>query len=133
MSAVFFKVIFKGNESEEYFHSDLMTLSFKNLLDSTMIKIPSHYLSSLKTLTEKCENIISIQNLEEVIIIADFSEKLTINYYVAALFLMENKEEKKAFLIANIKKIGDVLVGIWPFFENIDYINEDSINKKFRD
>jgi hypothetical protein len=133
MSQVIFKVILRGNELDESLQHDSMTLSFKNILNDNIIKIPSHYLSSIKAMSEKFDHIINFQNLEEVITIGDFSMEYTINYYIVILYSMKSEEKKKGYLIANIKKIGEVLIGIWPFTEEIATINEENIREKFND
>ncbi len=133
MSEIVFKVILRGNERDESYQYGSMILSFKNILNDNLIKIPSHYLSSIKTMSEKFDHIISFQNLEEVITIGDFSKEYTINYYIVILYSMKSEEKKKGYLIANIKKIGDVLIGIWPFTEEIGTINQENIHEKFND
>jgi hypothetical protein len=89
-------------------------------------------------MSENFDNIINFQNLEEVITIGELKREYSINYYIVILFSMKSEQKRNGFLIANIKKIGDVLIGIWPFKEEIDHINEDHIdedyiNKKFND
>ena len=133
MSEVIFKVILKGNNLDENLQYTTTNLSFKNILNDNLIKIPSHYLSSIKTLSEKYDNIISFQNLEEVITIGDFPKDYTINYHIVILYTMKSEEKKRGFLIANIKKIGDVLIGIWPFNEDVNAINEENIHETLND
>lgn len=133
MSSVIFKVVLKGNEQEERSPTDLFILTFKSIESSKIIKIPSHYISTLKSMSEDNKNIVSFQNIEEVIIIGDLSKEYTINYYLVLLFTKESESKRKGLLIANIKKLGDVLVGIWPFNEDINYLNEDYVNQKFKD
>ncbi len=133
MNLVIFKVLLKGTEQDENKSVDSKTLSFRSILTEDIIKIPSHYISSLKSMSENFENIITFQNLEEVIIIGELSREYSINYYIVILFSMKSEQKRNGFLIANIKKIGDALIGIWPFTEEIDNLDEDYINNKFND
>lgn len=133
MNSVIFKVLLKGTEQDENKSVDSKTLSFRSILTEDIIKIPSHYISSLKSMSENFENIITFQNLEEVIIIGELSREFSINYYIVILFSMKSEQKRNGFLIANIKKIGDALIGIWPFTEEIDRLDEDYIHKKFND
>lgn len=133
MNSVIFKVLLKGTEQDETKSVDSMSLSFKSVLTEDIVKIPSHYISSLKSMSENFDNIINFQNLEEVITIGELTREYSINYYIVILYSMKSEQKRTGFLIANIKKIGDVLIGIWPFTEQIDYIDEDYINKKFND
>lgn len=133
MSSVIFKVILKGNEQKESLSTDLFTLTFKSTISSNIIRIPSHYISILKSMSEENENIVNFQNIEEVIIIGDLSKDYSINYYLVLLFSMESENKRNGFLIANIKKVGDALVGIYPFDEEIENLSEDYVNRKFND
>ena len=133
MSSVIFKVVLKGNEQEESTKPDPLTLTFQSVISPNIIKIPSHYISSLKSMSEHNQNIVNFQNIEEVIIIGDLSKDYNINYYLVILFSMKSENKRKGLLIANIKKVGDVLIGIWPFNEEIESLNEDYINQKFNE
>ena len=133
MSSVIFKVILKGNEQKESLSTDSFTLTFKSTISSNIIRIPSHYISILKSMSEENENIVNFQNIEEVIIIGDLSKDYSINYYLVLLFSMESENKRNGFLIANIKKVGDALVGIYPFDEEIENLSEDYVNRKFND
>ena len=133
MSSVIFKVVLKGNEPVGGLTTDSLTLTFKSILYSNIIKVPSHYISSLKSMSEHNENIVSFQNIKEVIVVGDLSRDFIINYYIVILYTMKSEDERNGFLIANIKKVGDGLVGIWPFNEETDFLNEDYINQKFND
>jgi hypothetical protein len=127
-----FKVVLKGNEQEENSSTDSITLTFKSILTSNIIRIPSHYISTLKSMSEEDKNIVNFQNIEEVIIIGDRSKDFSINYYLVLLFSIESNK-RNGYLIANIKKVGDALVGIWPFNEETENLNEDYVNQKFND
>ncbi|MEJ2294787.1 MAG: hypothetical protein P8Y23_08455 [Candidatus Lokiarchaeota archaeon] len=133
MSTVIFKVVLKGNKQDESEIDGSMTLSFKSTLSKEIIKIPSHFISSLKSMSEHYTNVISFQNLEEVITVGDLSMDYSINYYLVILFLMKSEEKRNGFLIANIKKIGDALIGIWPFTKETTILTEDYIKQKFND
>ena len=133
MSSVIFKVVLKGNEQNEGSNTDSLTLTFKSILSSNIIKIPSHYISSLKSMSEHNEKIVSFQNLKEVIIIGELAKEYIINYYIVILYSMKSEDVKSGFLIANIKKVGDGLIGVWPFNEETEHLNENYINQKFND
>lgn len=133
MNSVIFKILLKGTRQDENESIDSKTLSFKSILTEDIIKIPSHYISTLKSMSENFDNIISFQNLEEVITIGELSREYSINYYLVILFSMKSEQKRRGFLIANIKKIGDALIGIWPFSEKTERFDEESINKKFND
>jgi hypothetical protein len=131
MDSVIFKVLLKGTGQDETIKADSKTLSFKSIITEDIIKIPSHYISSLKSMSENYENITTFQNLEEVITIGELTRGYSINYYIVILFSMRSEQKRTGYLIANIKKIGDALIGIWPFTEEIDHLDEDYINKQF--
>jgi hypothetical protein len=133
MSTVIFKVVLKGNEQDEIEAEGSTILTFNSTLSNEIIKIPSHFISSLKLMSERHTNIISFQNLEEVITIGDLSVDYSIKYYLVILFVTKSEEKRNGFLIANIKKIGDALIGIWPFTEKTATLTEDSIKQKFND
>ena len=78
MNSVIFKVLLKGTEQDENKSVDSKVLSFKSILTEDIIKIPSHYISSLKSMSEHFDNIISFQNLEEVITIGELSREYSI-------------------------------------------------------
>jgi len=133
MNSVVFKVVLKGNQQEENLSSESFTLTFKSMISSNIIKISSHYISRLKSMSEDNQKIVNFQNIEEVLTIGDLSKDYNINYYLVILFSMVSESKRNGFLIANIKKVGDVLVGIWPFNEEIEKINEDYVNQIFND
>lgn len=133
MNSVIFKVVLKGNEQEDSVAAESITLTFKSVISPNFIKIPVNFISSLKTMNKNNKNIVNFQNIEEVITIGDISKEIIINYYLVILFSSKSKNERNGLLIANIKKVGDVLIGIWPFNEDTEFLNEDYMNQIFND
>lgn len=130
MSSIVYKVIFKGSKGNE---KQFLTLTFKDISFHLLIKIPSHYFSSIKKISEKSESVINFQNIEEVILIGDNTSKYMFNYYLILLYSYKMNRKKHGFLIGNVKKVGDILIGIWPFTESIIDINAEEVFKKFDD
>ena len=127
MSSIVYKVIFKGSRGNE---NQFLTLTFKDISFHSLIKIPSHYFSSIKKISEKSESVVNFQNIEEVILIGDNDKKYVFNYYLILLYSNKMNSKKHGFLIGNVKKVGDILIGIWPFTESITDITTEKIFKK---
>lgn len=121
-----YKVIFDGTEEER---EEGITLAFKEFYASEIFSIHQKYFSSLKNLSQISPNIISFQNIREVIKIGDKIDEFTINYYVIILFISKIDNNKMGFLIGNIKKKGDILLGIWPFKKESESLTIDEIKK----
>ncbi|NVM45647.1 MAG: hypothetical protein HWN79_12095 [Candidatus Lokiarchaeota archaeon] len=112
MSTIFYKVIFKGligDSSESY------SLTFKNIIQEKLIHVPSQFFSSLKLLSQKQTNVINFQNIREVVKIGDSYTNYDFNYYIVVLYTSLSDGKKEGFLVGNLKKLGDILIGIWPF------------------
>jgi len=113
MSFIFYKVIFRGiGEMEE----SSLSLTFNNIISDKYINM-THYITSIKNMSDLYENIINFQNIEEVIIMGANSHLLLFNYYIVIL-VTHIDEKKEGFLIGNTKKLGDLLLGSWPFSQN---------------
>jgi hypothetical protein len=122
MSTIFYKVIFKGIKGDS---SESYSLTFKNVIQEKPIHVPSQFFSALKNLSEKQTNVINFQNIREVVKIGKISTNYDINYYIVVLYTSVKDGKKEGFLIGNIKKLGDVLIGIWPFNQERTSISSD--------
>ncbi len=124
MNSIIFKVIFRA---QEQFENKNLTLSFKNLNFKNPLSISANSISKLKELNETNQHLIKFQNIEEVLIIGNPIVDYTFNYYLVILFSRKGDGEKKGYLIGNIKKLGDIIIGVWPFNTQIDDITEQKI------
>jgi hypothetical protein len=139
MSTLYYKVIFKGIKGDS---PDSYSLTFKNIIKEKPINISSQFFSSLKSLRQKQTNVINFQNIREVVKIGDSNDKYNFNYYIVVLFTNLTDGKKEGFLVGNLKKLGDILIGIWPFNQERDSLSSESIlgklnplieGKKFKD
>jgi len=127
MSAIFSKVIFKGIKGDE---NESYSLTFKNIISDKPINIPSQYFSSLKILTQKHQNVINFQNIREVIKSGDVTINYNFNYYIVILYTYLSDGKKEGFLIGNVKNLGDILIGIWPFNQQYTQLTSEMILEK---
>lgn len=127
MSTIFYNVIFKGTKGDK---SELYSLTFKSIISDKSINIPSQYFSSLKILSQKRQNVINFQNIREVIKSGDEVINYNFNYYIVILYTSLSDGKKEGFLIGNVKKLGDVLIGIWPFNQPYTQLTSDVILEK---
>ena len=125
MSLIFYKVIFRGASDLE--RSDL-SLTFSNIHSEKYINI-TNFITKLKSMSEKNENVINFQNIDEIIIKRVDNHPLSLNYHIVILITYKN-EKKEGYLIGNTKKLGDLLIGIWPFAQKINEIQSEIIMKK---
>jgi hypothetical protein len=130
MSSGVYKVVFKGTEGDE---EDSFILTFKEIFINPPIKVSPKHLSTLKRFSQTAQNVINFQNIEEVIRIGEPAPGLMINYYIVLLFITKLDTQKKGFLIGNAKGSGDILLGIWPFTQDLEFSNSDKINNIFND
>ena len=112
MSTIFYKVIFKGLKGDS---SESYSLTFKNIIQEKPIHVPSQFFSSLKLLSQNQASIINFQNIREVVKIGDSDANYDFNYYIVVLYTSLSDGKKEGFLVGNLKKLGDILIGIWPF------------------
>jgi len=127
MSAIFYKVIFKGTKGDV---NELHSLTFKSIISDKPIDIPSQYFSSLKILSQKSQNIINFQNIREVIKSGDVANNYNFNYYIVILYTNLSDGKKEGFLIGNVKTLGDILIGIWPFNQKYAQLTSEMILEK---
>jgi len=130
MSLIVYKVIFKGNLENEI--KDL-TITFKEISYNEPINVSPKFISMLKKLSQVNQNIINFQNIKEVIRIGENTAGFLINYYIVLLYITKLNGNKKGFLIGNVKKKGDILLGIWPFTQKSDLLTSEEIDSIFND
>jgi hypothetical protein len=126
MNIVFYKVIFRGiGEMQE----SSLSLTFNSVISDKYLNM-THYITSIKNLRDFDEDLINFQNIEEVIIMGANNNPLPFNYYIVILLVCKN-EKKEGYLIGNNKKLGEVLIGFWPFNQNYNEIQYGEILKRF--
>ena len=126
MDSVIYKVIFKAIEQ---FENKNLTLSFKDLGAKNPITIPAKFILELKNLSEKNDKVVYFQNIEEVIIVGNVKTNYSFNYYLVILFTSNG--EKQGYLIGNIKKFGDIIIGVWPFNQQLSKMTPETIHKNY--
>ena len=114
MSSIFYKVIFEGTKEDS---SDSYSLTFKDIFSENQEQVSSQFFATLRVSSQKESNVVHFQNIKEVIKIGNPSIKIEINYYIAILYTKLNDGKKEGFLVGNIKNMGDVLIGKWPYNE----------------
>jgi len=85
MSSVNFKVIFNGRKDIE---KENLTLTFKKIDSTKDISISNSIVSELKNLSEKSENIVVFQNIDEVIEIGNVSSRKLYNYFYVLIYIL---------------------------------------------
>jgi len=130
MDLVTFKVIFRAFEQ---FEQKNLTLSFLNIISEKRIEIPSNLLLNIKRLSEKSNDVINFQNIGEVILLGSSKANYIFNYYFVILYTLKLEEKKRGYLIGNVKKLGDLLIGVWPFNIEPNTITEDNILENLND
>jgi hypothetical protein len=127
MDSIIYKVIFKAIQQ---FGNKNLTLNFRNLVFDKPVSLPSNLIAKLKDLSEQSDQIIVFQNIEEVIIVGNVKPQFDYNYYLVILFTLIPNGKKEGFLIGNVKNIGDIIIGIWPFNQQeMDLSPEIILNK----
>jgi len=116
MNSSNFKVIFNGSKDVE---NENLTLTFKKITTTKKISLSHVVISKLKNLSEISNHVVVFQNIEEVIEIGDVSPRETYNYYYVLIYTYKSDAKKEGFLIGNLKKKGDIIIGIWPFNKEI--------------
>ena len=112
MDSIIFKVIFKARERSA---EKNLTLSFKDLNTENPIVVPANSIQRLISLSEAENDIIYFTNIEEVIIVGNAHHNYTYNYYLILLFTLNSNREPRGFLIGNVRNLGDLIIGVWPF------------------
>ena len=126
MDSIIYKVIFKAFEQ---FENKNLTLSFKDLGAKNPITIPAKFILELKNLSEKNDKVVYFQNIEEVIIVGNVKTSYNFNYYLVLLFISNG--EKHGYLIGNVKKLGDIIIGVWPFNQQLSKMTLETIHKNY--
>ncbi len=126
MDSIIYKVIFKAIEQ---FENRNLTLSFKDLNVENPITIPANLILELKNLSAKNKKIVFFQNIEEVIVVGNAETKFNFNYYLVILYTSNG--EKRGYLIGNVKKLGDIIVGVWPFNHQLLNITTEKIHELY--
>jgi hypothetical protein len=130
MDSIIFKVIFKATESSA---EKNLNLSFKYLNTEEPIIVPANTIQKLKSLNEAENEIIYFTNIEEVIIVGNVDHNYTYNYYLVLLFTLKTNGEKRGYLIGNVKNLGDLIIGIWPFNLPSSQSNSENVIENFDD
>ena len=130
MDSIIYKVIFRAHEKFE--HKNL-TLSFRSLEFKKPISIPAKFTLELKKLSETNQHIISFLNIEEVLIIGNPTIDLTYNYYLVILYTHKSNKKKIGYLIGNVKNLGDIIIGVWPFNRDLKDLSEGIILESYND
>ncbi len=130
MNSLIYKVIFKAIEEVE---NKNLSLSFKNIVFKRPISIPPKYIIKLKKLGEEKPNVIYFQNIDEVLTIGNEELKFNYNYYLVILFTAKISRERKGYLIGNVKKYGDVIIGVWPFNTQNTSLSAEKIFERYSD
>ncbi len=130
MDSIIYKVIFRAHEQLE--HKNI-SLSFKSLEFKKPISIPAKFTLELKKLSETNQHIITFQNIEEVLIIGNPIVDHTYNYYLVILYTHKLNGKKIGYLIGNVRNLGDIIIGIWPFNRDLKDLSEDILLETYND
>jgi len=124
MNSVIYKVIFRALEQ---FENNNLTLSFRNLELEKPVSLPAKFFLELKKTSEKINHVINFQNIEEVLIIGNPSVDYTYNYYLVILCTSKSDGKKTGYLIGNVKNLGDIIIGVWPFNKHLKDLTGDKV------
>jgi hypothetical protein len=130
MESIIFKVIFKATERSS---EKNLNLSFKLLNTDEPIIVPTNSIQRLKTLSEAENEIIYFTNIEEVIIEGNVDHKYNYIYYLVLLFTLKTTGEQRGYLIGNVKNLGDLIIGIWPFNLPLSRSRSEIVKENFDD
>lgn len=130
MDSIIYKVIFK---EIQHIENKNLTLNFNKLAFKKPLIVPPKFLRELKTLSEKSENIIFFQNIEEVIIVGNINSNVNYNYYLIILFMLKSDGDRHGYLIGNVKNVGDIIIGIWPFNRQVSELTPETIIENYHD
>lgn len=107
-----------------------LALTFTSGDFDKLIKIPPDLFLKLKKLSETSNNIIDFKNIEEVIEIGQSNSGSSYNYHLVILFTNKSSQIKEGYLIGNVKKLGDILIGVYPFNKNISDLTPELFSEK---
>jgi hypothetical protein len=125
--SLFLKVVFKGNKE---FEKEKLSITFKELKSDEKIYVPSQHIIKLRELSKITQNVISFQNILEIIHIG--KQRLECTYYYIILYVKDR--QKLGLLIGNEKNIKrEIVIGIWPFNYNLSEIKAKNIIETFED
>jgi len=130
MNSFIYKVIFRAHEK---FENKNLTLSFKNLDFEKPLSIPAKFILELKKISEKNNQVINFQNIEEVLIIGNPTFEYSYNYYLVILYTIKSDGKKIGYLIGNVKNLGDIIIGVWPFNIYPKDITEEKVLETYYD
>ena len=120
-----YKVLFKGiKENDE----NRLNLIFRGSKPDKIIKIPSHLILELKEISKSNQNVISYQNISEVIKVGKESSLLTYNYYFIILYTSID-DKRRGFLIGNEKSKDYVIYFLSPNLFEIPYEEKENYNE----
>ncbi len=129
MNSVIYKVIFSALEQ---FENKNLTLSFINLELDKPLSLPNKF-REFKNTSEKINHVINFQNIEEVLIIGNPSVDYSFNYYLVILSTYKSDGTKIGYLIGNVKNLGDIIIGYWPFNMHLKNLTRDRVLDSFND
>jgi hypothetical protein len=130
MDYIIYKVIFRAQNELE---NKNLSLSFKNLEFEKPISIPPIFILELKKLSEKNQHILNFQNIEEVLIIGNPMIDYAYNYYFVILYTVKSEGNMSGYLIGNVKKLGDIVIGVWPFNTTLKDLTGEIILETYND
>ncbi len=122
-----YKVIFKGSKETEVTE---LALTFKSGDFDKPIKILADFFLKLKKISETNDNIIDFKNIEEVVEIGQSNSGSSYNYHLVLLFTNKSSQIKEGYLIGNVKKLGDILIGVYPFNKDISALTPELFSEK---
>jgi len=108
-----YKIYFKGSNNLEL---NELKLTFEEMSNEEPFIIPNNIIDRLKTLSTKNKKIINIKNIDSVQKFGSETTLRDLNNFIVILITLDNK--KKGFLIGYKNKIGNIMLGIWPFKES---------------
>jgi hypothetical protein len=129
MNPVIYKVIFRALEQ---FENRNLTLSFKNFEFSDPISLPNKF-REFRDTSENNDHVMNFQNIEEVLIIGNPSVEYSYNYYLVILCTSKADGKMRGFLIGNVKNLGDIIIGIWPFNMHLNNLTREKVLSSFKD
>jgi hypothetical protein len=128
MDSMIYKVIFKAIEKLE---NKNLNLSFRNIGFNNPITIPTRFIDELKRLSDQHNTIVYFQNIEEVIMVGEIPSSYNFNYFLALLYILKKSGEKRGYLIGNVRNLGDIIIGIWPFEQQDSQLTPENILENY--